>query len=204
MLRREASTSRLPTFMLGPETVTQLMGRLAPRTTDPTTEHLHMRRRVMCPRDRFTEHPPSLEAKAMDQCIRRARPTLTSPICMRRNFRRGRPPLCPTTTGRAVATIKPMVGWDTVTDICRDRGRISGEPSFVFLGAMRVQQSATAVCAAIRKSDVMTQASLWPRRRHAHSSMSALRSISTDAAGFTYHSMSAHARKRPDYCAATK
>jgi hypothetical protein len=74
-----------------------------------------------------------------------------------------------------------MVGWDTVTDICRDRGRISGEPSFVFLGAMRVQQSATAVCAAIRKSDVMTQASLWPRRRHAHSSMSALRSISTDA-----------------------
>jgi len=139
----------------------------------------------------------------MDQCIRRARPTLTSPICMRKNFRRGRPPLCPTTTERVVASIKPMVGWDTVTDICRDRGRFSGEPSFVFLGAMRVQQSATAVCAAIRKSDVMTQASQWPRRRHAHSSMS-LRSISTDAAGFAYHSMSAHARKRPDYCAATR
>ena len=91
---------------------------------------------------------------------------------MRRNFRRGRPPLCPTTTGRVVASIKPMVGWDTVTDICRDKGRFSGEPSFVFLGAMRVQQSATAVCAAIRKSAVMTQASQWPRRRYAHSSMS--------------------------------
>jgi hypothetical protein len=49
-----------------------------------------------------------------------------------------------------------MVGWDTVTDICRDKGRFSGEPSFVFLGAMRVQQSATAVCAAIRKSDCVS------------------------------------------------
>jgi hypothetical protein len=55
-----------------------------------------------------------------------------------------------------------MVGWDTVTDICRNKGRFSGEPPFVFLGAMRVQQSATAVCAAICKSDVMTQASQWP------------------------------------------
>jgi hypothetical protein len=64
-----------------------------------------------------------------------------------------------------------MVGWDTVTDIYRDKGRFSGEPSFVFLGARRVQQSATAVCAAIRKSDVMRQASQWPRLRHAHSSI---------------------------------
>ena len=52
-----------------------------------------------------------------------------------------------------------MVGRDTVTDIFRDKGRFSGEPSFVFLGTMRVQQSATAVRTAIRKSDVMTQAS---------------------------------------------
>src|ERR1700757_3203389 len=65
--------------MLGPE-VTHLTGRLAPRTTDPTTQHPHMRR-VMCPRDRYIEHPPSMKAKAMamavDQCIRRAQPTLT-------------------------------------------------------------------------------------------------------------------------------
>jgi hypothetical protein len=67
-----------------------------------------------------------------------------------------------------------MVGRDTVIDVCRDKGRFSGKPSFVFPGAMRVQQSATAVCAAIRKSDVMTQASQWPRRRHADSNMSAL------------------------------
>jgi hypothetical protein len=40
-----------------------------------------------------------------------------------------------------------MVGWDIVTDIFRDKGRFSGEPSFVFLGTMRVQQSATTVCA---------------------------------------------------------
>jgi hypothetical protein len=33
-----------------------------------------------------------------------------------------------------VASIKPMVGWDTVTDICRDKGRFSGESPFVFLG----------------------------------------------------------------------
>jgi hypothetical protein len=33
-----------------------------------------------------------------------------------------------------------MVGWDIVTDIFRDKGRFSGEPSFVFLGTMRVQR----------------------------------------------------------------
>jgi hypothetical protein len=37
-----------------------------------------------------------------------------------------------------------MVGRDTVTDIFRDKGRFSGEPSFVVLGTMRVQQSASA------------------------------------------------------------
>jgi hypothetical protein len=41
-----------------------------------------------------------------------------------------------------------MVDRDTVTDICRDKGRLSGEPSFVFVAAMCVQQSATAVRAA--------------------------------------------------------
>ena len=96
-----------------------------------TLRHSTRIRAGLCaPRDRYTEHPPSTKAKAMDLCIRRPRPTLISPICMRRNFRRGRLPLCPTTTGRVVASIKPMVGWDTVTDICRDKGRFSGEPSF--------------------------------------------------------------------------
>jgi hypothetical protein len=32
-----------------------------------------------------------------------------------------------------------MVGWDTVIDIYRDKGRFNGQPPFVFLGAMRVQ-----------------------------------------------------------------
>jgi hypothetical protein len=72
-----------------------------------------------------------------------------------------------------------MVGRDTVTDVCRDKGRLSGEPSFVFLGAMRVRQSATAVCAANRKSDVMTRASQWPRHRHTHPSMSAKGAMAT-------------------------
>jgi hypothetical protein len=30
-----------------------------------------------------------------------------------------------------------MVGWDTVTDICRDKGRLSGEASFASIGSMR-------------------------------------------------------------------
>jgi hypothetical protein len=48
-----------------------------------------------------------------------------------------------------------MVGWDTVTDICRDKGRFSGEPPFVFLGAMRVQQSASGDEFAARMLDAI-------------------------------------------------
>jgi hypothetical protein len=54
-----------------------------------------------------------------------------------------------------------MVGWDTVTDICRDKGRLSGELSFVFLEAMRVQRSAIAVCAAIRKGAAKVRSGSW-------------------------------------------
>ena len=169
MWRREASTSGLPTFMLGPETVTQLMGRLAPRTTDPTTQHPHMRR-VMCPRDRYIYIAPAFYEGEGYGSVYSTRPAYIDQSYMHAEELPPRPPApVPTTTRRVVASINPMVGWDTVTDICRDKGRFSGEPSFVFLGTMRIQQSATAVCAAIRKSDVMTQASQWPRRRHAHS-----------------------------------
>jgi hypothetical protein len=38
-----------------------------------------------------------------------------------------------------------MVGWDTVTDICRDKGRFSGEPFFVFLGAISSLQLPSAL-----------------------------------------------------------
>jgi hypothetical protein len=160
--RREASTSRLPTLMLGPETVTRLTGRLAPRTTHPTTHHPHTRR-VMCHRGRYTEHPHSM--KDIDQRTRRVRPTLTSPTCMRKAFRRGRLPLYRTTAGRIVDSIQPMAGRDTVTNTCDDKGRFGGGPSFVAVAAIRLP---IAACAAIFKSDVMTGVGQWPGfpRRH--------------------------------------
>jgi hypothetical protein len=39
-----------------------------------------------------------------------------------------------------------MVGWDTVTDICRDKGRFSGEPSFASIGLMRFYGGLQADC----------------------------------------------------------
>jgi hypothetical protein len=72
--------------------------------------------------------------KDIDQCTRRARPTLTSPTCMRKDFHRGRLPLCHTAAGRLVDTIKPTVDRDTVTNACYDKGRLRGGPSFVSVG----------------------------------------------------------------------
>ena len=120
--RREASTSRLPTFMLGPETVTQLMGRLAPRTT---TQHPHTRR-VMCPRDRYTEHRHFM--KDIAPCTRRGRPTLTSqstPTRMQKSFRRGRPLPCHTTAMRIVYSVRLMVG--IVTNSCYKKGQLGDD-----------------------------------------------------------------------------
>jgi hypothetical protein len=42
---------------------------------------------------------------------------------MPKDFRRGRLPLCRTTTGRVADTIKLTVGRDIVTDPCDDKGR---------------------------------------------------------------------------------
>ena len=74
--------------------------------------------------------------KDIDQCTRRPRPTLTiqsTPILMRKNFRRGRLPLCRTTALRLVHSTQLMAGRDIVTNICYDKGRFR-EPSFVSIG----------------------------------------------------------------------
>ena len=71
--------------------------------------------------------------KGIDQCIRRPRPTLTTQgtsTLMRKNFRRGRLPLCHTTALRIVHSTQLMVSRHTVTNICRDKGRFR-EPSLV-------------------------------------------------------------------------
>src|SRR5439155_13417372 len=135
--RREASISRLPTFMLGPKTVTRLTGRLAPGTTNPPRT-----RRVMCHQGRYTEHRQYM--KDIDQCTRRPRPTLTTQstrTLMRKNFRRGRLPLCHTTALRIVHSTQLMVARDTVTNTCCDKGRFR-EPSFVLIGIVHFHQSA--------------------------------------------------------------
>jgi len=118
--RQEAFILRLRTFMLGPKTVTLLMGHLVPRTTHPTMHLLHTRR-VMWHRGRYTEHRPSM--KDIAQRTRRAEPTLTrQSTLMRKNLRRGRLRPCHTTTLRIVYSTKSMVGRHTVTEICTMRG----------------------------------------------------------------------------------
>jgi len=69
---------------------------------------------------------------------------------MRKNFRRGRLPLCHTTALRIVYSIQLMVGRDIVTNTCYDKGRFC-EPSFGSIGIVRFQQSAgpIAACAPI-------------------------------------------------------
>src|SRR5258708_781548 len=111
--------------MLGPKTVTRLTGRLARRTKHPPPT-----RRVIFHR-RYTEHRHTM--KDIDQGTRRPRPTLTAqstPTLMRKNFRRGRLPRCHITALRTVYSTHPMVGRDTVTYTCYDKGRFR-EPSFV-------------------------------------------------------------------------
>jgi hypothetical protein len=118
--RREASISRLPTFMLRPKTVTRLTGRLAPRTRHPPPTRL-----VMCHRG-CTEHRHTM--KDIDQCTRRPRPTLTTqstPTLMPKNFRRAPLPLCHTTALRIVYSTQPMVGPETVTNATTEGGSVS-------------------------------------------------------------------------------
>jgi hypothetical protein len=81
---------------------------------------------VMCHRGRYTEHRHFM--KDTDQSTRRPRPQST-PTVMRKNFRRGRLPLCHTTALRVVYSTQLMVGRDTVTNTCYDKGRFR-EPSF--------------------------------------------------------------------------
>jgi hypothetical protein len=132
--------------MLGPKTVIRLTERLAPGTTHPPHT-----RRVMCHRGRYTELRHSM--KDIDQRTRRARPTLipqSTPTLMRKNFRRGRQPLCHTPALRIVYSTQPMVGRDTVTNTCYDKGAV---PRAVLgsIGIVRFHQSAgpIAACAPI-------------------------------------------------------
>jgi hypothetical protein len=74
--------------------------------------------------------------KDIDQRTRRPRPTLppqSTPTLMRKNFRRGHLPLCHTTALRVVYSTQLMVGRDTVTNTCYDKGR-RRQPSFVSIG----------------------------------------------------------------------
>ncbi len=108
----------------------------------------------MCHRGRYTEHRHSM--KDIDQCTRRPRPTLTAqstPTLMRKNFRRGRLPLCHTTAVRIVHSTQLMVGRDTVTNTCYDKGRFR-EPSFVSIGRMRFHQSAGPIAAGAPISQI--------------------------------------------------
>jgi hypothetical protein len=50
---------------------------------------------------------------------------------MRKDFRRGRLLLCRTAVEHIVDSIQLMVGPDTVTNTCYNKGRFRGEPSFV-------------------------------------------------------------------------
>ncbi len=104
--------------------------------------------------------------KDNDQCTRRARPTLTSPTCMRKAFRRGRLPPCRTAVGRIVDSIQLMVGRDTVTNTCCDKGRFRGEPSFVSVelssNCARAAE-ARGLGPALVKSPKSARDSLWER-----------------------------------------
>src|SRR5262245_31240910 len=117
-------------------TVTQPIGRRMPRTTHLVLHRLYTHR-VMCHRDTCTEHPHIM--KDMGRRTRCVRPTLTgwtTPTLMRKNFRRGRLPLCHITTMRIVFSIPLMAGRHTVTDTCCDEGRFcAGRPLLRWLEA---------------------------------------------------------------------
>jgi hypothetical protein len=57
---------------------------------------------------------------------------------MRKDFHRGRLPLCHTAAGRLVDTFKPTVDRDTVINAYYDKGRLRGGPSFVSVGVIRL------------------------------------------------------------------
>ena len=85
--------------------------------------------------------------KDIDQGTRRPRPTLTAqstPTLMRKNFRRGRLPRCHITALRTVYSTHPMVGRDTVTNTCYDKGRFR-EPSFVSIAIVGFHQFAAVI-----------------------------------------------------------
>ena len=72
---------------------------------------------------------------------------------MRKNFRRDRLPLCHTTALRTVYSTQPMVGRDTVTNTCYDKGRLR-EPSFVSIAVVRFHHPAGPWAACVPVSQI--------------------------------------------------